>query len=575
MSSIGIAVGVARLPGLRRATTGGGTPTPSPTPAPALIPTGARMTLVGDGIMAEGSSGGIRNAFWAIMQRMEGRLQPCPWSLLAYSGTTIARVDGSNKPWISPYAINASADQFPDIAVFGSCGANDNILSNDPATHWSMQDWKDALDAFIAAHPGALLIPVLLTAASEKTGEATWRTAAWNAQKAHIAAKAAIDPRVLLIDTSDMAPATNWSVESAGQYVHPDERYAAGVAARFHAAVSPLCEARTALEVADMIHAATYPGVATQIDTDRALSGIGGTVTGPGVTGSIATSKVVTNTTGATGLTVAQVATSGGRTKTVVTGAGTASATGKIMIQDKANIAATGATPGQQVRSGAIMRVSAGYHNHGADYSGGNYGSMGGTGNSLTNQTLVGAGATQAIDAPQMIFGRPIFGISANPTAKRSWAALYRSGTSLAGVTIELEQPWLYVPNFRTKGAPRYLGGYLVGGTVATLGPNLLLRPTGTVTAAAGGTVRVDPGMWNHEGFTEADFASRRIYKGTAGDTAIGSGTLLATLSGSNWTFAIGAGACAAGDLIYVEVDCNNGIGGTVTARSKTTLTVG
>jgi hypothetical protein len=106
-------------------------------------------------------------------------------------------------------------------------------------------------------------------------------------------------------------------------------------------------------------------------------------------------------------------------------------------------------------------------------------------------------------------------------------------------------------------------------------GANYRLRPTGTVTAAAGGTVRIEPGRWAPHGLTEADFVQRRLYKGTAATVATGSGTLLATLSGSTWAYAVPAGAVAAGDLIYVEVDCATGIGATVTSRSVLSVTAG
>lgn len=60
------------------------------------------------------------------------------------------------------------------------------------------------------------------------------------------------------------------------------------------------------------------------------------------------------------------------------------------------------------------------------------------------------------------------------------------------------------------------------------------------------------------------------MYKG--GSAAIGSGTLVATLSGSTWTVTAGASGAIAGDQLWAEVDVNSGIGGTVTARSATAL---
>ncbi|ARQ56993.1 hypothetical protein Kim5_CH00886 [Rhizobium sp. Kim5] len=88
------------------------------------------------------------------------------------------------------------------------------------------------------------------------------------------------------------------------------------------------------------------------------------------------------------------------------------------------------------------------------------------------------------------------------------------------------------------------------------------MRPSGTISAAAGGTLRVETGSWNMFGLTEADFAERRFYKGgTAGQAGVGTGTQIGSaMTGSTWTQTFGAGVVTAGDLLYVEITDRDGV---------------
>jgi hypothetical protein len=580
MAGFGFGFGGAR----RRSANGGG--------SPALLPVGLTWTWLGDGLVSTsgGAGTGITNAPHQFARLIGGRAQPCPVPILGRSGSTIARDISSNRAWVKPYAIDAAALQVPSILIGGTMGANDNLLSADPGanpasgqtTNVYLQDWYDAFDyayAKFVAYGGYLLVWIG-TAASDKAGETTIdsgqsldrRTRVWAAQAAHVAAVAAVDSRVLFISLAAMLPMSEYSVDGSN-HVHLDERGAYYIANAAFQAIDARIAAATADQIADLIDAGTYPLMtAVNLDTATALPGTAGTVTGPGVTGTIATGKTITNTTGVTGITVEQVATNGGRTKTRVTLAGTASATGKVMIADSAN-QSVAAKPGQPVCTGAIIRYPTGIHNMGADW-GGNFGTWGGTGGSLANNALVGAGETHTVDA--LVFFNPMtpFGSSGPFAGARRWAALWRSGTTLSG-TIEFERPFTWIPSNRTAAVPVYLGEIQDSAGNLILSTNYRMRPTGSFSASTGGTIRVEPGTWNLFGLTETDYAARRVYRGGSGGLAgLGTGTLMATLSGANWTVNPAAQGTA-GELIYVEIDCNNGVGGTVTYRSVLTVTIG
>ncbi|MBV2147873.1 hypothetical protein KRZ98_06160 [Sphingobium sp. AS12] len=578
----GYSVGYARRSG------GGGAP------APALLPVGSTYNWVGDGLVAPsgGVGPGANNAPHVFQALMSARVQPTAVPFLALSGTSISD-QATGNVWIDPMAIDAALCQYPDLMMLGPMGANDNLLSTNPGANPAsgstsnpyLQDWYDAVDRAFAEQVvarGKHLV-VIPTVGSAKAGEATVdsgqtltrRERVWAAMAAHVGAMTATTPKCDYVDLAAMVPASSYSVDSP-LYVHVDERGSWAVALPVFTALDGKVEAKTAQEIRDMIEAGTYPLMASaQLDTDRALAGTGGTITGPGVTAvvgsGLATSKSIINDTGATGITVAQVATTGGRTKTVVTLAGTASATSRIRIADKSNFTVT-ASPGQYVRTGAMMRCSAGYYSFGSQYS---YGTYGGGGGSLGVSGLIGAANTHAFDALVQTNEQALYGAGPSYPGARNFAFSWRTGASLSG-TIEIEQPYAYLVSDRDKGLPVYLGELQNGAGGLYFSSNFRMGLTGAVSAASGGSPVVRPGTWNLRGFTNSDFVARRIYKGgTAGQTGIGTGTLLATLSGSTWTASIAGGATTAGDLLYVEVDCNNGIGPTVTYRSVLAVTVG
>lgn len=567
-------------------------------PPVSTLTAGVTFAWVMDGLasISGGVGPGTPNPAHQFMRLMGARVQPAPVAILALSGTSVGpSAFGGNAGWQNPYALDAAASMVPRIMIVGG-GANDNLLSTDPGadpsdghtTNAQLQAWynmqKYGLEQF-QAYGGDYYV-IVNTPPSAKTNETTIdsgqtldrRTRVMTAQSDFAAALKLLDSRVLFVSLAAMLPPSSFSVDGV-QLVHFDERGGWYLGNAVKTVLDPLIEDPGAAVIRDRIEAGTYPLMTgAQADTDFALAGTGGTVTAAqGMTGTIATSKLIANTTGATGIVVSQVATTGGRTKTVVDlSAATPAATdGRILIQDKSNFGPS-LTPGQVVLTAALWRAPAGFRTFGAEW--GSFTQWGGGANSLADSGLAGANETHALDTLLIGSGTGSVAFTATtsfaPVAKRGWALFWKAGSTLSG-PIELERPAYWKPSNRTAAAPRYIGDTVTSSGGAMLGANFRMQPRGTVSAASGGLVRVEPGQWNLFGFTETDYLERRIYKGSAGDTAIGSGTLLATLSGSTWTYTIAAAATTAGDRIFVEVDCNNGVGSTHTARSKTTLTVG
>lgn len=531
------------------------------------VPVGATFGFTGDGIMSQGSAPGTRNMGDWFLQLMGLRLQPVPMWNCAQSGTVMTRTVGSNaNVWINPYAIDALAAQRPDVAIFGNCGHNDKLKEVDPDTNaTALNDWKDAVTRHVLANPQALLIPVMGTWPSAQVAETpAIRAKVWAAQAGHVAGFG--DPRLLFVDVSGVDPAVANDPTDTFR-VHPDTDGGQIGGLLLYAAIGPRVAPAAPAQVQAMIDAVTYPLMGAQADTDRALAGTGGTATTGLQAGSqIATSKLVSNACGAT--VGAAMVSMGSYARAVVTLSGIASSDGNVLVQDKANLSVA-ATPGQQVLTGFGARVPAGAHRLGSDWS--NYGS-GMSGVASGNDTVSDTALFTPLDTIWTTPPLPVFSTSA-PAAKRSLALRYKAGMTLAGA-IEVYQPFAWVIRDRLRHAPVYLGDVKPAGTGSSpTATNYRLRPTGSVSAAAGGTVRVEPGRWAPHGLTETDFVQRRVYKGTAANVAAGSGTLLATLSGATWTCAVPAGAVAAGDLLFVEVDCATGIGGTVTARSALSIT--
>lgn len=549
--------------------------------APAqLRPVGSTFGWIGDGLSAEngGVGYGTPNPVHRLQDLFKGRVQPVPVPLLGRSGTNI-KTNAGQAAWIYPFAIDAMAWQVPDFFIIGSMGHNDGILSTNPGvnpasgftTNPFLQDWFDAVNrgyTKVATYGGYL---VIVGTQSSGIGTETTidsgqtqdrRTRVWAAQQAHVETMMAADSRVKFVSLADMIPPTNWSIDVAGSFTHGDERYGYEVASRVFAVLDPLIDSVTLDQVSDMIDNGTYPFMTgPNQDSDKNLAGTGGPVTGPGVTGSIATTKEIVNSTGAVGNTVAQQATSAGRTKTHVDFAGTTTVASRVYIRDSANLTIA-ATPGKIVRTGARFRASAGFRNFGSEW--GSFGAWGGGATNLTNNNMSGADETHALDT--LIFnaygGRGTFGSAY--VGRRGVALSFPSGKDLTGLWMEFERPFWYIPSNRLAAAPFCIGTLVDGLGAAFLGQNYRPRVTGTISQASGGTLRFEPGLWNLFGLTETDFFLRKAYLGTISDTTVGSGTEIASVTGSVWTAAIAGGVGTTGDKIWADFGCNNGLGSVV-----------
>lgn len=550
-------------------------------PSPTLLPAGSTWGWIGDGLVATagGVGHGTNNAPHQFARLIGGRLQPVPVPNIGKSGTTIKTDIASNKAFIYPYAIDAMAAQCPDVFIIGTMGANDNLLSTNPGanaasgqtTNPYLQDWYDAVNyayTKFTTYVGSLFV-VVETAGSAKAGEATYAAQVRAAMNAHVAAMTALDSKVVYISLAAMTPASSYSFESAGQYVHLDERGGYYIANAVFSALDTRVEAKTNDDIVDMIVAGTYPLMSgAQLDASTAMSASGGTITGSqGMSGAISAGKTISNTTGMTGV-VVSTALSGGNYEIIAEFAAATAATGdgKVMMQDTANITVA-ATPGQPIRTGFLLRASAGFRNFGSEWNN-NFGFWGGGATSIANNALQGADETHALDG--LIFNNMLgtsvqtFGNSATFAGKRSFALFFKSGTAFAG-TMKMRRPFTYKISNRTRTTMAYVGD------IRDSGPNYVfsgtsggsrMRPSGTISNAAGGTLRVEPGSWNMFGLTEADFAERRFYKGgTGGHAGIGTGTLIGSaMTGTTWTQAFGAGVVAAADLVYVEITDRDGV---------------
>ncbi|WP_062203460.1 fibronectin type III domain-containing protein [Aureimonas sp. AU12] len=524
-------------------------PSETATPAVAsnLVPIGAVMNATGDGIASEGSAAGLRN-MWGVFERRLGlRMQPSPVSLIARSGTTIARTIGTNTPWIYPLALDAQAAQKADVPFFLTCGANDDVLSTDPvASPASLNDWKTAVSYYVQSNPQALRLPIMMTWPSGKGAEATYRATVWNLQRDYINALKASDPRVVLIDCSSIVPA---EVANDANLVHPHEIGADKGAQLIMAAIEPHLAPATKAQVLDMIFAGTYPKMGAQRDPDRDLAVSGsGVVTAP-VQGTVPSSKAISTTTGSNGIVASLVDTTNGRKKQVIRAGGSGSAAGIIKYEDKTALPLA-LTPGQYALAGMGAKLPPGYLGYGFE--------LGSVAQSGSYQAAANAGTTAPISytLDTILIARPSAPATSVGTAKKTISFRYGAG-ALPEADIEIEQPFGWAINDRTRHRPAHLGA--VATPLALFG----------VLSGGAGTIRVNPGSFVPAGLTETDFAERRIYKG--GDATIGSGTLVATLTGSTWTWA--TSGIVAGDALWAEVDANNGVGAKFTARSSAVYT--
>lgn len=536
---------------------------------PALAPIGSQIVFYGDGTMSENGTPGFYDPCAWAMWYLNGRAMPSPAWMQAASGGDMDTI----------YARRSAAiNQQADIAVFASQGHNDALMATDPdsdPTQWNK--WVRNADAWIAGNPAALYIPICSTLPSTVANEAaasslnpaiTRRQRVWQLQQAYVTAKA--DARVFYVATGEAYDPTNMSMDTANFYTHMDARggYAVGYAT-LGPAIGAKMVAATKEAVLSLIYAGTYPGLTgSNLHPAPTLAGAGGTKAGTiAPTGNYADLCRITNNL-TNGTSVAVAVSKGGTSPDtqIATVSGTPAANNTV-IQDVITQFGVTSTPGQYVlfALGLVVDDGAGGAPTGAmtyyaEFGGSsNYAAIG----QLSAPSISSNGLANPIDTVLMV-GPKAFYNSSTSFAGRPAYDIRWSNVALTGRTI-IDRPSMRIVSTRTRSAPGYIGNDTI------LGTNYTLRLTGTLVAGAG-TLRVEPGAWAPYGLTEADFAERRIYKGGgAGNANIGAGTLVATLSGSTWTW-VTSGIIAT-DQLFAEITVNNGIGSTVIQRSEAIYT--
>ena len=545
--------------------TGGAVP-----PAPNLAPIGSQIVAFGDGTMAENANPGLRCPITWMMFYLNGRLMPAPGMMQCASGGDMDTI----------YARCQYANGFQaDIFLFASQGHNDGLMTTDPDSSPSLMDkWKRNLDAVIAANPNALYIPVCSTLPSNVGGETTAssfnpaisrRQRVWQIQQAYVAAKN--NPRIFYVATGEAYNPNTMSSDTVDSQTHMDERGGAAIGLVLANAIGTYVVAATKEEILAMIDGGTYPGLeATNFDANGSLAGTTGTLAGTvAPTGQYATGKRITNnlTNGTSVAVVVSKDNSAAKAKQVAVISGTPAADATIVQDSSSNVSSTG-TPGSHflLSFGMLIDNGAGAAPVGLKTLSVAYGNYGFFGLSSSNPSLTYGSVVAPIDTVVMTPPRPGGGHDTTYAGAPALATRWAGSTALTGRVV-LDRINVRKISTRTKSAPMFYGN---DGLQPANSPSQL-RLTGTLVSGAG-TLRIDPGAWAPYGLTNTDHAERRIYKGgTAGNAGIGSGTLVATLSGGTWSWV--TSGIVAGDTLYCEVTVNNGIGGNVVQRSETVYT--
>ena len=526
--------------------------------APALAAIGSQIGIWSDGVMSEGACPGARNAFLWTLSYLNGRCLPAPGYMQGKSGgdmnTCLARL---------PY----TTVQMWDIAVMGSMGHNDGLMNTDPdldPTNTNL--WKSNLIAFVAANPNAKYIPVCSTLPSQVGGETqAIYNKVWAIQQAAVTACA--DARVFYVATGEaFNPAT--MIAGGGDTAHPNVLggYTAGYLT-IGPAIGAKIVAGSIATIQGMLQNTIYPGLSGgQLYSTNTLVGVAGSKAGTVVpTGEVATSHTLTNNlTNGTSVTVlASKSPPDPATPStqVIDISGTPSAQNTVIFGTTATISVTGSTPGQYALFAATLTFDdgtgaapVGLVQFSADF--GNFGIHGSSG------ALAGAGADIGWPTTtlMMVPPKPFFG--GNGPFAASPRVLTRHSVINNDVEKTINSPTLHLISTRSQSPAQYIGGDSITGA------NYLLRLTGTLASGVG-TLRVEPGAWCPYGLTNADFSARRIYKGSS--ATIGSGTLVATLTGATWTWT--TSGISGGDTLWAEVDAISGTGSTHTERSATAYT--
>jgi hypothetical protein len=537
-------------------------------PAAPRMTFGATFGGTGDGLVAPGGGvgNGPNNALQLLQTDFKGKLQPTVAPFLGKSGTRIKTTNGAQYAWVAPYAIDALAAQMPNLWLHMSSGHNDGLMNVDPASSQQMQDWKDAVSyaysKFTAYAAVNDYFAVGGTFGSTVAGESTWRATVWAAQKAYVQAMTATDYRVRFIDISTLVPPESYSVDTSSNYTHVDERAARALNDLILAALADVLPTQTLDDVVAAIIAGTYPLMGTaNLDTNSAMTGTGGAVSGTGLSiggdGFLPTAKTITLTMSGLTCVATRIDKGNGRYKVRVTFDGTASSAGKIMWGDTSNIART-ASPGRYFRHGCRVKLTKGFRNFGGEA--GTMGAFAGGASSLANNALVGANTSQGLDTILWANEQPTYGNDTIYSTARKWAVYWATGEVFVAANdyIEFEEPFTYEVSERSRVPAAFIGTLVDASnsdSAVYFNTNYRPRVTGAISQAAGGTLRWETGYTLPRGLLNTDFTAKRAYKGTSANTAVGSGTLIATVTTTAWTTTIAAAAVTTGDIIWGEID--------------------
>ncbi|HEX8470360.1 MAG TPA: hypothetical protein VF633_04555 [Brevundimonas sp.] len=546
---------------------------------------GARIAFSSDGLGAPGGGvgHGPNNFPQSAILALGGRLRPCAAPYMGQSGTRIQTASGSQAAWM-PAARSAMLRQRPNLWGNFSRGHNDGIMNSNPVGNPNYTDWEEETladyQAFASYAASNDYFVVFGTIPSDVAGETTWRSAVWAAQAAYVATLTAIDPRVRFCPLTNLTPPSDYSIDTSSANTHSDERMVKAVMPNFLALMADVLPIETTDQVIAAILAGTYPGMGTaNLDTLSAMATTGGVVSGTGLSiggdGFLPGGKTVTMTmVGATAV-ASRIAKGDGSYKVRVTFDGTLTTAGKIMFGDTSNQART-ASPGRYFRHGLRVKTTkGGFRNFGADW--GTQGSFAGTASSLATNALSGDNADPIADAIMWILPTATYGSDTSYTGSRRWAFWWPAGTVFNAATdyVEFDCPFTFEGSDRGAVPAAYIGGTIgTGGTpVVFFGNNYRARLSGTYSATTGGTIRLETGMVQPEGLTNADFTRRAIYKGTSSDTAAGTGTLMHTYaSAAVWSAALAGGLATAGQILFAEYDITDPTSGVVTTvRSRVT----
>lgn len=532
----------------------------------ALLALGSLFGAIADGTGSDAAAAGVRSYINLALMAMSGRVLPVELFNLARSGDTLDLAYDR-----IPYATG----QAPTILGYFSEGHNDALMTTDPTSAPGialMAKWtRNKQRALDDALPATQKIILATTIGSLVSGEATHAAAVNAAQKAWINAAAATDPRVILWDAWALFNHTNCTnLSPDAQKEHPDNRgawqlvFGDGTNSGLFDILNALCVPATVADVQAWLDANT-----TNLDTDILLSGgTTGNKTGtPPPSGQWPTGKAIANgLTNGTGVAVvASIIDQTGHKQARASVSGTPAASGLVTMNDTANITLTGSTPGMLYAAATRFKLD--------DGAGGGakgvvnwslaLGSLGTIGNTTDQSSVITGDIPAAIDWILVTPSFPLFNTSGPGTANPSLIVRGRGGVA-QDWECTIEKPRV----FRTFATPR-TAPVPVWKAAGVPTANMLQRLTGTYSN--GSSLRVDPGWWAGGGLDNTTFTERKIYEGAVGDTAVGSGTLRATLTGSTWTWT--AAGLTPGNRLWVDVTATT-VAGTWTERAGPYLVV-